>query len=89
MQVKELFTYRAFTLSNLLSMMRVLLVPVIWHYIARIPTQSDARYYAVGIASFMVATDFLDGYLAILSSTDNRDVTIRFQHLCDTPAEKS
>ena len=65
MTVRDLFkTYRVFTISNFLSILRVLLVPLVWYYLANIENNPDFRVYAVLVSAFMVITDFLDGHLA-------------------------
>ena len=64
MTVKELFNYKTLTLSNLLSMSRVFLVPVVWYTAARIQYDDKYRYLTVAIVLLMILTDFLDGFIA-------------------------
>ena len=64
MTVRELFSYRIFTISNFLSLLRILLVPVAWIIIKKSLVDDLFKYLGVGLLFLMVATDFLDGYLA-------------------------
>lgn len=66
MTLKELFTYRAFTVSNLLSLMRVFLTPLIYYLASEIKTDYWNKYYLLGVVLFMILTDFLDGFMARL-----------------------
>ncbi len=64
MYFKKLFKSKLFTISNFLSMSRVILIPFIWFFWDRSETQP--RYFPVVliIACIMILTDFLDGFLA-------------------------
>jgi CDP-diacylglycerol--glycerol-3-phosphate 3-phosphatidyltransferase len=66
MRIRELFTGRIYTVSNLLSVMRVLMVPIIGCLFAaeRETGAPEYRYYSVLVLAVMLATDFFDGYLA-------------------------
>ncbi len=66
MKIKELFTGRVFTLSNLLSVSRVLLVPVMWLLFSLEKSTGEDRYtlYLVVLLISIFLTDFLDGFLA-------------------------
>lgn len=66
MTLKELFTYRTFTVSNLLSLMRVFLTPLIYYLASEIKTDYWNKYYLLGVVLFMILTDFLDGFMARL-----------------------
>ncbi len=64
MSLKILFQGKVFTLSNFLSVLRILLIPVLGYYIAAGDVHSSANVTALVIAVIMVITDFLDGFLA-------------------------
>ncbi len=66
MKIRELFTGRILTISNLLSVLRVVLVPVIGFMFELEDKTGSAeyRYYSVLVLILMLATDFFDGYLA-------------------------
>ena len=64
MTVKELFTYRILTISNLLSLSRILGIPAMWYILAHPHDISSIRLYTALTLFFMTLTDFLDGYLA-------------------------
>ncbi len=66
MTFRELFQYRVLTISNFLSLSRVIAIPLLWHYTEKSLTQSVYIYYALGVAFYMVLSDFLDGFLARL-----------------------
>ena len=64
MKIKELFAVRVFTISNLLSMARIILViPFAWLMLTEKPEQhrNNIEFYLLII---MFSTDFLDGWLA-------------------------
>lgn len=63
MTIKELLNYRLFTVSNLLSLMRVFLLPLLWFTISRTDT-TYSNFGTLIILGIMVITDFLDGFLA-------------------------
>lgn len=66
MKIKELFTGRVLTLSNLLSVSRILLVPVMWFLFSLERSTGQDRYtlYLVVLLIVIFLTDFLDGFLA-------------------------
>lgn len=64
MTVKELFTYRIFTFSNILSLSRIFLIPFLFYYIAYDHPPENIKLYPAIIVAIMVLTDYLDGYLA-------------------------
>ena len=64
MTVRELFTYRILTISNLLSLSRVLGIPAMWYILAHPHDIVSLRLYTALTLAFMTATDYLDGYLA-------------------------
>ncbi len=66
MTVRELFTYRVFTVSNFLSLSRILLLPFLWYTIKQGSADPDYHYYAIGILILMVLSDFFDGMIARL-----------------------
>lgn len=66
MTFRELFQYRIFTISNFLSLARVLLIPFFWYYTEKSLIVANYRYYALYTALIMVLTDFLDGFFARL-----------------------
>lgn len=64
MTFRELFQYRIITVSNFLTLSRVLLIPFFWHYTEKSLINETYRYWALGIALLMIATDFFDGFIA-------------------------
>ncbi len=66
MKIKELFTGRVWTLSNLLSVSRILLVPVMWLLFSLERSTGQERYtlHLVVLLIVIFLTDFLDGFLA-------------------------
>ena len=64
MTVRELFTYRILTISNVLSLSRVLGIPALWYILANPHDVSSIRLYTALTLAFMTLTDYLDGYLA-------------------------
>lgn len=66
MKIKELFADKIFTISNVLSITRVALVPFFGYslYIEDATGNEDFIYFTLAIAIFMIMTDFLDGYIA-------------------------
>src|SRR5262245_5982582 len=64
MTVKELFTYRILTISNVLSLSRVLGIPALWYILAHPHNIERIRLYTALTLFFMTLTDYLDGYLA-------------------------
>jgi len=64
MTVRELFTYRILTISNVLSFSRLLGIPALWYILAHPHDIGRIRLYTALTLAFMTATDFFDGYLA-------------------------
>ncbi|MBV6494129.1 MAG: CDP-diacylglycerol--glycerol-3-phosphate 3-phosphatidyltransferase [Turneriella sp.] len=64
MTVRELFTYRILTVSNVLSISRILGIPAMWYILAHPHGIDQIRLYTFLTLLFMAATDFFDGYLA-------------------------
>lgn len=64
MTVKELFQDRIFTVSNILSLSRVLAIPAMWFTLAHAHDTARMGIYTAIILAFMVTTDYLDGFLA-------------------------
>jgi len=66
MKIRELFSGRVFTLSNFLSLLRILLVPFIWYCFSMEKSTGleKFKYYTLGIFFIILLTDFLDGFLA-------------------------
>lgn len=63
MTLRELFTYRIFTVSNVLSLSRIFLLPLLW-YTMQLEDFDLSNKYSIGILMFMILTDYLDGLLA-------------------------
>lgn len=66
MTVRELFTYRVFTVSNFLSLSRVLLLPLLWLTLQKGSDEPTWNYYSIAILCLMILTDFFDGLIARL-----------------------
>lgn len=66
MKLRELLSGRVVTISNILSVLRVVFVPIIGYLLHLEKTTGDERYQYCSIILFalLLATDFLDGYLA-------------------------
>ncbi len=66
MKIRELFSGRVFTISNFLSLTRVLLVPFIavTFHLEKVNGIPGYRYYGIALLIFLAATDFFDGFLA-------------------------
>lgn len=64
MTVRELFTYRILTISNVLSLSRILGIPALWYILAHPHDIGSIRLYTALTLAFMTLTDYLDGYLA-------------------------
>lgn len=66
MKIRELFTGKVCTISNFLSLSRVLFVPFIWYvlYLEKETGNTAYRYYCLVLFMVMFATDYFDGYLA-------------------------
>lgn len=64
MTVRELFTYRILTISNVLSLSRILGIPAMWYILENVRETSTIRIYTALTLAFMTLTDYLDGYLA-------------------------
>jgi CDP-diacylglycerol--glycerol-3-phosphate 3-phosphatidyltransferase len=74
MKLAELLTGRILTISNILSLSRVLLFPPLWYLLSMEKETGEGRYhfYIVIIMTFGILTDFLDGYLARLLNQVSR-----------------
>ena len=68
MKVRELFDDKVFTISNLLSLTRVFLVPFAGYflYLERRTGLEEYKYYCLCILALMILTDFFDGFIARL-----------------------
>ncbi|TAL33960.1 MAG: CDP-alcohol phosphatidyltransferase family protein [Spirochaetes bacterium] len=66
MQIKDLLSGRVFTLSNFLSISRILLSPFVGYMFHMEKATGDVTYrlYSLGLICIIIATDFLDGFLA-------------------------
>jgi CDP-diacylglycerol--glycerol-3-phosphate 3-phosphatidyltransferase len=66
MKIRDIFQERIFTLSNFLSLSRVLLVPLMGWFMHREQETGSAiyRYYQLAVLLVMMMTDFFDGFLA-------------------------
>jgi CDP-diacylglycerol--glycerol-3-phosphate 3-phosphatidyltransferase len=66
MKIRELFSGRVFTISNFLSLTRILLVPFIAvaFHLEKVNGIPEYRYYGIVLLVFLAATDFFDGFLA-------------------------
>jgi len=67
MKVRELFKDKVFTISNLISIIRVLLIPFLGYsmYLGNLdPKNANYSYFQLFIFMVMSLSDFLDGYLA-------------------------
>jgi cardiolipin synthase len=66
MEIKELFKDKVFTFSNLLTSLRIIMVPFIG-YMLFLETKFGLkmyRYYALIFLCVIILTDFLDGFIA-------------------------
>ncbi len=68
MKAREIFEDRVFTLSNCLSMVRILAAPCIGYFIYRENKTGDTayRYYELAGIAVIIVSDFFDGFLARL-----------------------
>ena len=64
MQVKDFFRHRVLTLSNILTLFRVLLIPFVVYLFQLSPFLYEYNYYIASIVFIIALTDLLDGYLA-------------------------
>lgn len=66
MKIRELFQGRVFTISNMLSLARIILVPFIAYSLTLERDTGDTIYrnYALLLLFILIATDFFDGFLA-------------------------
>lgn len=55
---------KVFTISNILSFVRLLLAIPIWILLGDLDSSTQIRFIALGICLIMMLTDFLDGYFA-------------------------
>ncbi len=74
MKIAELFEGRVFTFSNFLSILRVLLIPVLWYTLdmERATGELIYKYYSIVVVTLIVLSDFLDGFLARLLNQVSR-----------------
>jgi CDP-diacylglycerol---glycerol-3-phosphate 3-phosphatidyltransferase len=68
MKVKEIFQDRIVTVSNFLTILRILVAPVLGYFIYKEHQSGDAVYvwYEMAVVVIIVLSDFLDGTLARL-----------------------
>jgi len=66
MRTKNLFQKNMFTISNFLSILRILIVPVVVYfiYLEHITENTIYRYHQLILFIIIIISDFLDGYLA-------------------------
>ncbi len=66
MQIKDLFSGRVFTISNFLSVSRIIVAPFTGYMFHMEKTGGGEiyRYYALALICVLIASDFLDGFLA-------------------------
>jgi len=64
MTIKDLFSYRVFTISNFLTFSRIILLFPLWYLVADEEYINEYRYESLAIALAMIATDYFDGFLA-------------------------
>jgi CDP-diacylglycerol---glycerol-3-phosphate 3-phosphatidyltransferase len=66
MKVREIFQEKVFTVSNLLTLMRIAAAPFLGYFIYKEYQTGDSGYiwYEMGVVVFIILTDFLDGTLA-------------------------
>lgn len=66
MKIRELFSGKVYTVSNLLTLVRVIAVPVIvyYMYLERITGNRDYMYCQVLYFGIVIISDFFDGFLA-------------------------
>ncbi|NLV67638.1 MAG: hypothetical protein GXY14_08170 [Spirochaetes bacterium] len=66
MKVRELFSGKVYTVSNLLTLVRVIAVPVIVYYMHLEKTTGNREYmyYQVFYFGIIIVSDFFDGFLA-------------------------
>lgn len=74
MKLRDLFSGRICTLSNFLSLSRVVLVPFVGYalYLEQHTGSREYRYYAVVLVVIIILTDFFDGYFARLLNQVSR-----------------
>jgi len=68
MKVREIFQDKIITVSNLLTVMRIIAAPFLGYFIYKEYQTGDTGYvwYEMGVVVFIIMTDFLDGNLARL-----------------------
>ncbi len=66
MKIRELFSEKVFTVSNFLTAIRVVTVPVIVYYVylENVTGLQKYRYYQAGYFGVIIVSDFFDGFLA-------------------------
>ena len=63
MKVREIFQDKIITVSNVLTVMRIIAAPFLGYFIYREYQTGDTGYvwYEMGVVVFIIMTDFLDG----------------------------
>ncbi|MDH4201206.1 MAG: CDP-alcohol phosphatidyltransferase family protein [Spirochaetia bacterium] len=64
MTLRELFSHRVFTIPNILSFSRIVLLIPVWFLIWTEQYINQYSFETISIIIMMVATDYFDGYLA-------------------------
>ena len=66
MKIRELFSGKVYTVSNLLTLIRVIAVPVIvyYMYLESVTGHQKYMYYQVFFFGIVIVSDFFDGFLA-------------------------
>lgn len=64
MTIRDLFSHRVFTISNFLTLSRIILLFPLWYLVLNESYVNEYRNASIIIALVMIATDFFDGYLA-------------------------
>ncbi|HPS57009.1 MAG TPA: CDP-alcohol phosphatidyltransferase family protein [Spirochaetota bacterium] len=66
MKIRELFSGKVYTVSNFLTLLRVIAVPVIFYYmhLESITGNQKYMYYQVFYFGIVIVSDFFDGFLA-------------------------
>jgi CDP-diacylglycerol--glycerol-3-phosphate 3-phosphatidyltransferase len=68
MRIRDIFKDRILTLSNILTVIRIILAPFLGYCIYRESITGDSTYliYEIGIVAVIIITDFFDGFFARL-----------------------
>jgi CDP-diacylglycerol--glycerol-3-phosphate 3-phosphatidyltransferase len=74
MKIRDLFKGRVYTVSNFLSLIRIIVAPYIgWYmYLESITGDPSLRYYQLGCFAVIILSDFFDGYLARLLKQETK-----------------